>query len=105
MNEYSLAKVQIVTKNLGVSKNWSNFVAQEHCSFLIIFLEPLIQLRFIREDAASSRPIRRRHCWPMPWRSGWHQGKVEGVRGPVEAKKHVPRLLRCHESGSNIYVS
>ena len=63
---------------MGVSKNWSNFVAQKHSSFLIIFLEPLIQLRFICEDAASSRLIRRRGHW-------LYQHTQIGFRTPLSA--------------------
>ena len=45
---------------------------------MIIFLEPLIQLRFICEDAASSRLIRRRGHW-------LYQHTQIGFRTPLSA--------------------
>ena len=56
----------------------------------MIFLEPLIQLRFICEDAASSRPIRRRGHW-------LYQHTQIGISGPEKDMLRIPinpRILR-----------
>ena len=39
------------------------------------------------------------------WRKAQQAGYVDEHYQPLESKKHVPRLLRCHESGSNLSVS